>query len=179
MKKSGILTTGFLTAVMLLAANDDAQAQTKTVAFNSSANESSKTVGAKALISPVVQPGSFSDAIDASSNGRLSIIVYGGTQDERSAMENAKILANAFADRRFTDKPMYITAVHKETGDDVFTTVAIYMNGVRYSKNNMSTFTPHQVGGAIDIIAEDFVDEHGNHLVIPEGVQPVVVASLN
>ena len=180
MKKGGMLSTGFLAAVMLLAANDDVQAQNNTLAFNEKSNGTpSASVDTKALIAPVLQPGDPFDARQASHGKRLAIHVYGGTQDERSALDNAKILANAFADRRFTDKPMYITAVYEETGENKPTTVAVYMDGVRYSKGGTSTFTPRQVGGAIDIIAEDFVDENGNHLVIPEGVEPVVVASLN
>ncbi|MAE86204.1 MAG: hypothetical protein CMB80_25950 [Flammeovirgaceae bacterium] len=138
---------------------------------------------ARPLNAPVVEPGGDNEAYEASKGKKLAIHVYGGEQGERSAYENAKILANAFADRRFTDKPMYVTAVYEETGLDQRTGIIIYMDGVRYSKmvenKSIRTFTPRQVGGAIDLIAEDFVDKHGNHLVIPEGVEPVVVASIN
>ncbi|MDW3210299.1 MAG: hypothetical protein R8N23_10555 [Reichenbachiella sp.] len=138
---------------------------------------------ARPLNAPIVKSGRSNDASEASKAGKLAIHIYGGEKAERSAEENAKILANAFADRRFTDKPMYITATHEETGEERETLVTIYMDGVRYSKNINSkivnAFSPRQIGGAIDIIAEEFVDEHGNHLVIPENVEPVVVASIN
>ncbi len=155
------------------------QSNDNLLAFNSEAKKTEIKATAKPLNAPVVKQGDFNDVYEASKGKRLAIHVYGGEKGDRSAEENAKILANAFADRRFTDKPMYITATYEESGKDQVTAVAIYMDGVRYSKAGTSAFLPRQVGGAIDVIAEEFVDEHGNHLVIPEGVTPTIVASLN
>lgn len=147
--------------------------------FNNASGAKTEVVAPVSMNAPVVKEGNSKTAYFASENKRIAIYVYGGKQAERTAEQNAKILANAFADRRFTDKPMYITAIHRETGENQPTYIRIYMNGKTYSKNNADAFTPRQVGSGIDVIAEDFVDEHGNHLVIPERVQPVKVATLN
>ncbi|MEO1253535.1 MAG: hypothetical protein AAFY41_01435 [Bacteroidota bacterium] len=170
-----------LSIIAMTAFGDKAfsQSNDNLLAFNANAKKVEANTVASRLNAPVVKPGNHNDVYEASKGKRLAIHIRGGKQGERSALETAKILANAFADRRFTDKPMYITATYEESGKDQPTGVSIFMDGVRYSKNGVGGFLPRQVGGAIDIIAEDFVDEHGNHLVIPEGVEPTVVASLN
>lgn len=122
----------------------------------------------KKLKSPVIVEGTESKTLRTSATNGVSIFVYGGKQAERSAKENAKILANAFADTKFTDKPIYITAVHKETDKDQPTVVRIYMNGLKYTKNNANSFTPRQVGGGIDVIMEDYVKKYGDKLIIKE-----------
>jgi hypothetical protein len=157
-----------------------AQSSGNLLAFNDNAKTKTETKApAKAMNAPMVLSGTSNDAWDASRGKRLSVLVYTGQKSEMSGEEIAKTVANAFADRRFTDKPMYITAVHEKVDDDRLPSVVIFMDGVRYSKNDVGVFTPRQVGGAIDIIAEDFVSKHGSHLVIPEGVEPTLVASLH
>lgn len=147
--------------------------------LNDDLNSKSGLVEPTALHAPAVYAGDVDDADDASLNKRMAIHVSGGKQGKMSAESYAKILANAFANREFTDKPMYITVTHEETGKDRGTGAVIYMDGVTYRYNGISAFTPEQIGGAIDIIAEDFVDKHGMHLVLPENVSPVVVASID
>ncbi|RBW59546.1 hypothetical protein DS884_07370 [Tenacibaculum sp. E3R01] len=149
------------------------------LAFNDVSKAKTEKTAPASMNAPVVKEGNSNTAYMASKNKRIAIYVFGGTQGERTAAENAKILASAFADRRFTDKPMYITAVHREINEDQPSYVKIFMDGKTYTKNNAATFTPRQVGGGIDVIAEDFVDDHGNHLIIPERVQPIKVATLN
>jgi len=171
-KKQAILLSLLLT-FGAAAANDNGGTEPKA----SSGVESNE--GVKANAAPIVLAGDVGDAIDASRGDKFAIHISGGELSQKSAKEYAKVLANAFADRRFTDKPMYITVTHEETSKERASLAIVYMDGVRYSYNDVATFTPEQVGGAIKIISNDFVDEHGNHLVLPEDVEPVVIASLN
>ena len=127
-----------------------------------------QTSKSKKLQSPVIIEGTETKTAKTSRNNGLSIFVYGGKKSERDAKENAQILANAFADRKFTDKPIYITAVYTETYKEQPTVVRIYMNGLKYTKNNANEFLPRHVGGGIDVIMEDYVKKYGDKLIIKE-----------
>jgi len=135
-------------------------------------DESMKGTTKAAMNAPAVKAGSVIDAENASENGRLAIHIYGAKGSKMSAEQYAKTLANAFADRKYTDKPMYITVTHEENDKFPRTAAVIFMNGNDYFKNGTGTFTPEQIGGAIQIITSDFVAKHGSALIIPENVQP-------
>ena len=66
------------------------------------------------LKAPIVKKGNAGDAAVASNNDRLAIHIIGRNDGNMPTQKYATMLANAFADRKYTDKPMYITATYEK-----------------------------------------------------------------
>ncbi len=169
--------------------NANAQTKGKAIAFNGASGVPNEIVNENNLTNPVANKGTVGEAVAASRNGKMAIHIFVGTEGKMSGDAYAKILANAFADRKYTDKPMYIKVTHNgpqpgEEGEqkplkEGPTTAMIFMDGARYSYNGVGVFTPEEIGGAVQIIGNDFVSKHGDDLIIPENTKPILIASLN
>jgi hypothetical protein len=121
----------------------------------------------EAFMSPIVKKGDAGMAAVASNNNRLAIHVTGRNGGNMSAKDYAVALANAFADRRYTDKPMRITVTYnnRDQAGDTFAT--IYMDGGRYkTKEGIQAFMPEQILEAIQLICDIHVARHGNNHII-------------
>jgi hypothetical protein len=104
----------------------------------SGANSPPKTVDR-----PMVKKGDAGDAAVASNDDRLAIHVTGRHGASMPTKKYATMLANAFADRKYTDKPMYITVTYSERDEEGETFATIYMDGGRYrTKEGYNVFTP-------------------------------------
>lgn len=117
----------------------------------------------------MVKKGDAGDAAVASNDDRLAIHVTGRHGASMPTKKYATMLANAFADRKYTDKPMYITVTYSERDEEGETFATIYMDGGRYrTKEGYNVFTPEQIGAAIKIISNIHVVRHGNKHVIKD-----------
>ena len=181
---AGILALGVFGSM-----NANAQTNGKAIAFNGASGADKEVVNENNLTNPIVSKGTVGEAVAASRNGKMAIHVFVGTEGKMSGEEYAKILANAFADRKYTNKPMYIKVTHNDPKEgevndgsrhkDGPTIAVIFMDGAQWSYKNVDVFTPEEIGGAVQIIGNDFVEKHGDDLVIPESTKPILIASLN
>ena len=181
--------TGIFALGVFWATNANAQTKGQAIAFNGVSGVTNEVVNENNLTSPVVNKGTVGEAVVASRTGKMAIHIFVGTEGKMSGDAYAKILANAFADRKYTDKPMYIKVTHDgpQSGGEGEqkplkegpTTAMIFMDGVQYTYNNVGVFTPEEIGGAVQIISNDFVAKHGDDLIIPENTKPMLLTSLN
>lgn len=119
---------------------------------------------------PIVKKGNAGDAGVASNNDRLSIHIIGRKDTKRSPKEYAIILANAFADRKFTDHPVYITVTYENRNTSGQTLASIFMDGGRYKTNEgHNVFTPEQIGKSIKAICKRYVEIYGDKHIIKKG----------
>lgn len=134
----------------LLAFNDNAKAKTEVT--------TDKTI----LMAPHVEHGGSGDAQALSDiHNTVGLYVRGGSDGQ--AKKAAGLLASAFADRRYTDKPLNIVVVYGDAGGDAETTV--------YFDGNAEYLMPlADTGKKLDAINEAFVGKFGNDLVLPESV---------
>jgi|GEM_PF-6776862 len=159
-----------LTLLFVMAANNnDLQAQNNALALNTGPT-AAETIKNDKLKAPRITNGDADAASDASKKNKFSIYVSGGNGGKMSVEEYANILGKSFADPRFTDKPMNLDVKHNVTSGPV--KVSIYMNEDVYTHGKTYVFTPEQIGGAIQIIGDHFVDNYGDHLVLWEKVGP-------
>tara|TARA_R110000796_G_scaffold96719_1_gene203208 strand:- start:670955 stop:671512 length:558 start_codon:yes stop_codon:yes gene_type:complete len=185
MKPAKKIATGLAALGLIFSLNANAQntANDNRVAFNDASGKSKVEAAKQQVInSPVIFEGDAGDATLASYSKRLSIHIIGRNEGKMSAEEYSKILANAFADRKFTDKPMYITVTYEERDEDGKTLASIYMDGLSYkTKEGYNLFTPEQIGGAgaIQAIGNIFVERHGDKNVLKDGVSPTLIVGLN
>ncbi|MHA7099541.1 hypothetical protein [Roseivirga pacifica] len=179
------IATGVAALGLIFTLNAQAQntANDNRIAFNDASGKSKVEAAKKqVLTSPVIFEGEPGDAILASNYKKMSIHVIGRNEGNMSAEEYAKLLANGFADRKFTDKPMYITVTYEERDEDGKTLAGIYMDGIPYeTKEGYNLFTPEQIGGAgaIQALGNIFVERHGDKHVLKDGVNPTLIVSLN
>lgn len=119
------------------------------------------------ISAPVVKKGDAGDATLASYNDRLAIHIIGRNDGNMSPRKYATMLANAFADMKYTDKPMYITVTYEKRDTAGETQAIIYMDGSDYkTKEGYNVFTPEQIGQAIKTISNIHVVKHGDKHVI-------------
>lgn len=128
---------------------------------------------------PIVKKGDAGDATFASYNDRLAIHIIGRNDGKMPPKKYATMLANAFADPKYTDKPMYITVTYEKRDTAGETQAVIYMDGGDYkTKEGYNIFTPEQIGQAIKTISNIHVVKHGDKHVIKEAV-PLLNAEKN
>ena len=131
------------------------------------------------LKAPVVKKGNAGDAAVASNDDRLAIHIIGRNDGNMSPKKYARMLANAFADRKYTDKPMYITVTYEKRNTAGETQAIIYMDGGDYkTKEGYNVFTPEQIGHAIKTISNIHVMKHGDKHVI-KMTAPILNAEKN
>ncbi|KYG79359.1 hypothetical protein AWW67_13370 [Roseivirga seohaensis] len=185
MKPAKKIATGIAALGLIFTLNAKAQdtANDNRVAFNDASGKSKVEAAKKQVMnSPVIFEGDAGDATLASYDKKMAIHIIGRNEGKMSAEEYAKLLANAFADRKFTDKPMYITVTYEERDEDGKTLASIYMDGLSYkTKEGYNLFTPEQIGGAgaIQAIGNIFVERHGDQNVLKDGVSPTLIVGLN
>lgn len=185
MKPAKKIATGIAALGLIFSLNANAQntANDNRVAFNDASGKSKVEAAKQQVVnSPVMFEGSAGDAALASNHKKLAIHIIGRNEGKMPAEEYAKILANAFADRKFTDKPMYITVTYEQGDVPGNTVAAIFMDGVRYkTKEGYNLFTPEQIGGAgaIQTLGNIFVEKHGDKNVLKEGISPTLIVGLD
>ncbi len=138
------------------------------LAFNNASKAKTELKTKKAVMNaPVVKQGDAGDATLASYDDRLAIHITGRNDANMPTEKYATMLAGAFADRKYTDKPMYITVTYSERDQEGETFATIYMDGSRYkTKDGYNVFTPEQIGKAIKTISNTHVTRHGDKHVI-------------
>jgi hypothetical protein len=153
----------------LLAFNDKANPKTEVKAENNK------------LTAPVIKSGTSSfDAAKASRNGNVSIIVAHGKNDPISGERYAKGFANGFASADKTgNKPIYITAVHREVNGDASTYVEIFIDGKLWDYKDHAQLSPKDAGYLLPTIMNEYVKEHGHGKILPVDVKPVLIATRN
>lgn len=118
---------------------------------------------------PIIKKGHAGDAAIASNDDRLAIHIIGRNDGNLPPKKYATMLANAFADRKYTDKPMYITVTYEKRDTAGETQAIIYMDGGDYkNKDGYNVFTPEQIGSAIKTISNIHVVRHGERHIIEE-----------
>ena len=119
----------------------------------------------------VVKKGDAGHAAVASFDDRLSIHIIGRNDGKMSPKEYATMLAGAFADRKYTDKPMYITVTYEKRDKSGETRAIIFMDGISdKTKEGYEFFTPEQIGASIKTITHIHVARHGDKHVIKSKV---------
>ncbi|MEM9298129.1 MAG: hypothetical protein AAGA64_07040 [Bacteroidota bacterium] len=123
------------------------------------ANEVKRMLSSHYLKEPLVKEGTLGEAsILSARRDALAIFLKGGETGLNKKV--AETLAPAFANRTYTDKPMYIIIIYGAAGGDADAT--IYFNGKMVSVEETKN-----LGKMIDAICEAYVKDYGNHLVIP------------
>jgi hypothetical protein len=134
----------------------------------------------KTMNRPIVKKGNNGEVLKASYGDRLAIHVIGRNDSKKSPKKYATILANAFANRKYTDNPIYITVTYEKRNKAGHTLAIIYMDGSRYkTKQGYNVFTPEQIGKAIRLITKRYVEIYGSRYVIKKGVKPNLIANIN
>ena len=164
MSKAGLLTTGFLTVALIMAANDDLNAQNKAMAFNGAANTEVSINN-----TPVILEGNGGEAQTLSGkNSALVIYLSGGEAEEKyTAEQYAKMLQVMFKDDKRTSFPANVSVVYQESGKERPTVGSVFINGRRYDKNGGEyakgdgVLTPSQMVQLIPTITSDYATKNG------------------
>lgn len=164
MRKASILTTGFLAATMMLAAND-AKAQGNTLAFND-ASTAKTEVNINNL--PAIAEGTSGQAADISALTPSIVLYISGGQDPKySAEDYAKMFLVMFKDVNRTDFPSDIYVRYEESGQARQTSVSANINRRSFDKNGGiyengdGIFTPAELLKYIPQITEQNAKANG------------------
>ncbi|MEQ8470027.1 MAG: hypothetical protein RIC35_02525 [Marinoscillum sp.] len=171
MKKASLLTTGFLAAALIFAANDDARGQGNTLAFNENSGAKTET---KMNNVPFIAEGTSGQARDLSALSSSIVLYISGGQDPKySAEDYAKMFRVMFNDPNRTDYPSNIYVRFEESGEARQTAVKAYVGRKSFDKNGGEyesgdgVFTPAEVLSFIPQITEQNAKANGLALLQP------------
>jgi hypothetical protein len=114
---------------------------------------------------PFVTEGKYSDATNLSYHEKLLVIYISGAKGSKlkpetyTAQQYAEILQKAFANPKYTDKPVNIMVVFNNTEEIGSTTAHVLINGEKWkTKDGRSIFAPGLIAKHIDMFADAYAD---------------------
>lgn len=181
MKPAKKIATGLAALGLIFALNAKAQstANDNRVAFNGASGAKTEiTKKRDPLTAPIVKEGGPYDAIVASWDKNVSVMVYRDKNDSVQGELYAKSFANALAQSDKTGgRPIYATVVHK-TGDyEGRSFVEFLIDGETWDYEGQDGFFPGDGWKLLPLVMKDYTDEHGYSKIIPETQKPTLIVA--